>query len=144
MARLFFGLIVILFCTSHLYGEDEVVWNGNVNADGEPTEIIKLTLGKKYRIKVDGTINLGKWKQQGKPLASDACYEYAAGIEPTKILNFKNSMNISVCEGNFHENHIYESEPFTAAQSGIHFWVQDSNYDDNSGAFRAYVIELRD
>jgi hypothetical protein len=94
-----------------------VVWNGEVNASGAPSDSVPLVLGKKYMIKVSGIVNLGKWWQQGKPLAEDACYEFNAPSGPTHYRTFKNSLRVSVCDGKYHDDHTYQSEPFVAAQS---------------------------
>lgn len=132
-------LLAGIFSISHVYA-DRVIWDGQVSAKGEPSPIVHLKEGEKYKIRVKGEVNLGKWRQQGEALAEDACYEYNSKVAPKRLETFKNSMNIDVCQGLFHVDHIYESDYFLAVQSGIHFWVHDSNYDDNSGSFRVEVI----
>lgn len=136
-------LLGVFFC-QFCCGET-LIWSGKVNSNGKPTESIKLELGKKYRLQVTGEINLGKWWQQRHPLASDACYEFSDLTTPpvrTKINTFKNSLDVSVCDGTYNADHIYKSSVFTAAQTGIHFWVYDTNYEDNNGEFDAQVFEV--
>jgi hypothetical protein len=141
MKSFYLAVLLSLSIASTSYA-DHVIWKGNVSSDGTPTHPIKLELLKKYRIQVRGNIDLGKWWKQGKELASDSCYEYADGIAPTKVDSIKNSMNISVCEGIYHSNHIYDSNPFVATQNRIHFWVNDLDYDDNSGHFEVQITEI--
>lgn len=139
-------LSIICLCllfVAYGYG-DTVVWSGKVKSDGTPTQSIKLQLGKKYQIKVSGLVNLGKWWQQGEALANDACYEFNSHVTPHKVDTFKNSLNIPVCTGEYHPDHIYQSNPFLAIQSGIHFWIYDTNYDDNNGNFDVQVIQVAD
>ena len=92
-------------------------------------------------------INLGKWREDGEPLANDACYEFDAGtpkmvITPSKVDSFKNSMGISVCDGKFHFDHHYQSASFEAKQNKVHFWIYDTDYSDNRGALHVEVIQL--
>lgn len=119
---------------------DSMIWSGPVKSDGTSTPKIKLVLGQKYQIKVSGTMNLGLWWKGGEMLKNDACYEFNDQITPDPLSSFKNSLAISVCDGKYHANHFYESLPFVAAQSGIHFWINDTNYEDNSGELEAQVI----
>jgi hypothetical protein len=100
-------------CSSYA---DEVVWKGKVNSDGTPTELINLNIHDQYQIKVSQSINLGKWIQANEKLANDACYEFSTKLPPSKFESLKNSLNISVCDGEYHNNHIYLSEPFVAEQ----------------------------
>ncbi len=123
--------------------ENSTIWSGRVSADGTPSPVVKLKLGSKYQIQVSGTVNLGKWRRDGAPLENDACYEFGPkGSSPEEITNFKNSMNVTVGDGHFHPTHVYQSNPFFAAQNGIHFWVQDEDYEDNSGLFLVEIFEL--
>ena len=121
---------------------EHVVWSGEVSSNGNPTALVKLTPKKKYQIKASGEINLGKWWQLGKPLADDACYEYNELVEPRHVNTLKNSLQISLCDGTYHADHIYISKPFIADQGGIHFWVQDIDYNDNKGSLKVELIEL--
>lgn len=139
--RLAMFSITLMMIVGTIYS-DTVVWSGKVNADGTPSKVVPLTLGKKYIIKVSGIVNLGKWWQQGKPLAEDACYEFNAELKPEKYNTFSNSLHISVCDGTYHADHVYQSSPFMAAQSGIHFWVYDTDYSNNSGSLDVQVIEV--
>lgn len=137
----FFLSFCLVFLQAFAFTEN-VIWKGEVSADGTPSPVIKLVLEKKYQIKVSGTINLGKWWQKGEPLENDACYEFNEEVTPRKLLSLRNSMNIPLHDEEFHPDHIYLSRPFLAAQDGIHFWVYDTNYSDNSGAFHVELIEL--
>jgi hypothetical protein len=119
------------------------IWQGEVSSDGNPSPVVRLKLGHKYQIQVTGTINLGKWRRNGDALEDDACFEFAKNnTTPSAIFTFKNSMNVSLCDGHFHPSHVYLSAPFLAAQNGIHFWVHDDDYENNSGSFQVQVIEL--
>jgi len=51
-------------------------------------------------------------------------------------------MNFEVCGGKYQSDHVYISQPFVAVQSGIHFWIYDTDYEDNSGEFEVEVIQV--
>lgn len=138
-----FSLILasFLLLSANIFA-DTIIWSGEVNSNGTPTTNVKLELGKKYQIKVSGMMNLGKWWKGGVPLMQDACYEFNALTKSALNPSLKNSLNISVCNGNFHQDHLYQSLPFIAAQSAIHFWIYDTDYSDNSGALQVQVINL--
>lgn len=147
MKQIFLYPFFLCVFFSNLYSAERVFWSGKVDANGKPTDSIKLELGKEYSLKVTGEVNLGKWWQQKKPLANDACYEFSDATEPpvrTKFTTFKNSLNIQVCDGKYHPDHIYQSAPFFAVQTGIHFWIYDTNYEDNSGALDVQIIQVSD
>lgn len=132
-------LLLCCFCFCSSYA-DEVIWKGKVHSNGTPTELINLKNHELYQIKASQFINLGKWMQGGEELANDACFEFNAKFTPNKNESLKNSQNISVCEGKYHDNHVYLSEPFTAKQNRIFFWIFDTDYDDNKGALEVEVI----
>lgn len=119
---------------------DEVVWSGDVSSDGSPTNAITLEFDKTYQINASGYINLGKWIQAQKKLANDPCYEFNKEKSTVKLESLKNSLNISVCDGNYHPDHIYQSVPFVAKNNRIHFWIDDTDYDDNSGSFHVEIV----
>lgn len=133
-------LILALSITGYTYA-DKVVWTGYVEAKGTLTPVIKLSLGTTYQLRVNGTMNLGNWVIKGQPLLNDACYEFSDQIN-NPLKSFKNSLNISVCDGKYHEDHVYISHSFLAAQSGIHFWIDDLDYTDNSGNLQVELIEV--
>lgn len=139
MKRIF--LIMSLFTATYC-SADTVIWNGKVSADGTPTPPIDLKLNQKYQIVVGGFVNLGKWVQNGEQLANDACYEFNKKKNLSKVDSFQNSGDISVCDGHYHPDHIYKSAPFKAKENKIHFWIYDTDYDDNTGAFDVQVIQL--
>jgi len=139
--------ILLLACLSFIFmvhsdAAEKVIWKGEVSSNGKPSDLITLTIHKKYQIKVQGYVNLGKWIQNKEELANDACYEFNKMGETTKLEAFRNSHDISVCDGTYHPNHIYQSQSFAAKQDRIHFWVYDTSYDDNKGTFFAEVIEI--
>lgn len=130
-----------MFC--HCVGSsyaDEVIWKGDVKSDGSATIAIPLVLHEQYQIKANQYVNLGKWIQGGEELANDACYQFNKEKFISKVETLKNSQNISVCDGSYHPDHLYQSEPFVAKQNRIHFWVYDTNYEDNAGAFHVEII----
>jgi hypothetical protein len=134
-------LLFLSFCGSA--HAEKIVWSGPVNSNGNPTQLVTLTLGETYQISANGTINLGKWWQDGSPLIEDAAYEYNENVKPVKLDSLKNSMNISI--GNtFNADHVYKSKPFKALQNGIHFWIQDIDYSDNTGALQVQIVQLDD
>lgn len=135
-------MFCFLTCFSTFCYADKTVWKGEVSSDGNPSEVVHLDLGKKYQIKVDGFVNLGKWVQNREELANDACFEFNKETNTTKIDTFKNSHGVSVCDGKYHPDHAYQSNPFTANQNRIHFWLHDTNYDDNTGDLKVEVIQL--
>lgn len=140
-ALLFTTLLTLFFAHCHA---DKVVWKGDVDADGTPTDAIRLEIRKRHQIKVSGFVNLGKWKQGGKSLANDACYEFSEeGNSPVKAETLKNSHDVTVCsDKKYHPDHIYQSEPFVAKQDRIHFWIYDTLYDDNSGSLQVEITQV--
>lgn len=119
---------------------ETLLWNGIVESNGTPTRPIDLRIGETYILRVSGKMNLGKWIKNEEKLANDACYEFSPSKAITKIETFKNSLGISVCDGSYHPNHIYESKPFKADQNRIHFWIYDTDYDDNTGVFHVQIF----
>ena len=138
--------ILLLLCASlyfsSSYAAENIIWSGEVSSRGEPTAAIPLTNHKKYLIKVKGFVNLGKWIQNKEALASDACYEFSQSGKAEKMETFKNNHDIPVCDDKYNPDHYYESEPFIAKQNRIFFWLNDGNYDDNSGALHVQLVEL--
>jgi len=135
--------IFLTLCALNSY-TDETVWKGSVDSNGVPTKPIKLELHKQYEIKVSGFINLGKWVQAGEKLANDACYEFSDDKRHMeKFESIKNSQGISVCEGQYNDDHVYTSKPFVAKQNRIFFWVNDTNYDDNNGLYEVEIIQKK-
>ncbi len=132
-------LSLFCFCISHSYA-DEVIWRGEVKADGSPTAPVTLVLKERYQIKCSQFVNLGKWMQAGEKLANDACYEFNKEKSQEKLESLKNSQNISICDGTYHPDHVYLSAPFVAKQNRIHFWVYDTDYDDNTDSFQVELI----
>jgi hypothetical protein len=132
-------LLVSLDCQA-----DKIIWSGEVNANGAPTESISLVLQQQYQIKVSGYVNLGKWIQHREKLASDACYEFSQNHPFKKLTSIRNSLDISMCEGPYHPDHVYRSDIFTANQNRIHFWVYDTYYEDNGGSFHVEIINILD
>lgn len=129
-----------LLC-GHAYGEN-LIWEGEVNSNGTPTQLIELKLNQKYNIKISGVINTHKWHQGGQALGEDACFDFAEQLQPVANELIKNSMDVDFCkDGLYHSDHVYETHPFVAKQNGIHFWVNDSDYTDNTGAFKVQVLE---
>lgn len=141
MKKIFLLLFFSLFTFNNSYA-DKVIWSGSVSSDGDPTKIIQLEIGKEYQIKASGEVELGKWWQGGKKLINDACYEYNDKVAPSKLNTLLNSMNIEVCDGKYHSDHIYTSKTFKTKQSVIHFWVYDTDYNDNSGTFQVQITEI--
>lgn len=130
-----------MICFSESYA-DKVVWKGFVSSNGTPTSTAELKLKQRYQIKASGEINLGKWWQGKNALANDACFQYNGPQGPESLASLKNSNDISVCDGKYHESHVYESAPFVPKQNKIHFWVNDEDYSDNTGEFYVQIIEL--
>lgn len=135
----------IILCASFncAYG-DTVIWSGEINSDGTPSAAIPLEFNKTYQIKANGYINLGKWIQAQKKLANDSCYEFNKEKSTEKRESLRNSLSISVCDGSYHPDHRYQSEPFIAKNNRIHFWIDDTDYDDNSGSFYVEIIRKGD
>lgn len=119
------------------------VWKGQLSSDGTTSPTIKLIFGQKYQIKVSGTMVFGIWSKNNKELHDDACYEFNANDIPVLLPAFKNSLEISVCDGKYHPNHEYQSEPFIANKNEIRFWVFDTDYRDNSGELFVEVFQIR-
>lgn len=136
-ALFFYGLLLSYVGSSYA---DEVIWSGDIKSDGSATAPITLILHERYQIKASQFVNLGKWVQAGEKLANDACYEFNKETSLEKSEFLRNSQNISLCDGTYHPDHIYQSEPFVAKQNRLHFWVYDTDYDDNNGVFHAEII----
>lgn len=137
MIRLLLSFLCFSVCS---LSADEVIWRGKVESNGTPTKLITLKTHEEYQIKASGFINLGKWKQAGEALANDACFEFSEKFPPEKFQALKNSNEIDICKGEYHPDHVYVSAPFVAKDNRIFFWVNDLNYDDNSGDFEVEVI----
>ena len=138
IARTLLSCSMFCLCIGAAYA-DEVIWRGKVNADGTPTTSIPLELHERYQIKVSESINLGKWNQDGEKLANDAFYMFDKSKSVEKIESLKNSQDVPFDQGTYHPDHVYQSEPFVAKQNRIHFWVSDTNYDDNNGNFHVEI-----
>lgn len=138
MARML--LILGLVCLLESVNADEVIWKGEVKSDGAATASIPLKLKQTYQIKASQFINLGKWNQAGEKLANDACYEFNKEKSIEKVESLKNSLDIAICDGTYHKDHVYLSKPFLAKQNRIFFWVYDTDYDDNNDSFYVEVI----
>ena len=137
---------LFLLCTATIFmsaeAAEKVIWTGDITSDGEPSETITLVNNKQYQIKVNGFVNLGKWVQNKEELANDACFEFSPNGKAEKFKSLENSADISVCNDKYRPDHSYKSEPFIAKQNRIHFWINDTNYDDNSGALKVQIVEL--
>lgn len=143
MFRFLTLLFLSAFLAITLYAADEqVIWSGSVSSDGTPSPNVKLELGKRYQIIVSGTVQLGHWLQNQQLLTNDAFYQFNERIKPFPSSSFKNSMNLPFTDNAYNPDHVYSSQPFTAFQSAIHFWVHDTNYADNSGALQVKIIKL--
>jgi len=119
------------------------IWKGEVSSDGGPSPAIQLTQGKTYQIVVTGQMSLGTWSKNGKQLANDACFEFAAAGTPIHIPCFQNTLNINVCDDKFHSNHVYQSQPFAAEKDSISFWIFDTDYSDNSGNLQVQLNQIK-
>lgn len=119
-----------------------VIWKGPVRSDGPPTPKVRLTVGQTYQIDVTGSIILGRQEKSGKQMINDACYEYNSMGVPILLPTFKNTLNISVCDGKYHANHAYQSQPFVAEAEDISFWIFDTDYRDNSGELQVTVSQV--
>lgn len=136
-------LFLCIFLVSAFLHANEVIWSGTVLSDGTPTAPIALNLHENYKIKASGFINLGKFIQNKEKLANDACYEFNAEGETERIISIKNSLDISVCDGKYHADHVYPSKPFVAKQNRIHFWIFDTDYEDNHGELNVEIIHIK-
>lgn len=135
------GLFLAMTFGAHA---ETLIWNGEVESNGNPSIPIELKIGETYIIRVTGKMNLGKWIKNEEKLANDACYEFSPSKSVTKVETFKNSLNVSVCDGSYHPNHIYESKPFKAVENRVHFWIHDTDYDDNTGVFNVQILKQDD
>ncbi len=138
-----FVFCAVLFSQWTNMSANEIIWEGEVNADGVPTKPIHLVIHKRYQITATKSINLGKWIQEGEKLANDACYLFnPEGKAMDRSESLKNNQDISVWDGKYHADHIYQSQPFEATQNRLFFWINDSDYDDNSGSLHVTVTRL--
>lgn len=136
----FATLLTFLSLATSAYCET-IVWSGTVNANGTPSPLISLELHKEYIIKASGFVNLGKWIQNNEKLANDACYEFNNETSTAKVATLRNSIDISLCTGEYRPDHKYQSAPFSAKHDRIHFWVYDTTFEDNSGEFKVEIVQ---
>lgn len=136
----FTTILAFLSFAASVYGET-IVWKGTVSARGTPSPLISLELNKEYVIKASGFVNLGKWIQNNEKLANDACYEFNNDTNTTKVATLRNSIDISLCTGEYSPDHKYQSAPFLAKHDRIHFWVYDTTFEDNSGEFQVEIVK---
>lgn len=136
--------IFFCLCVTFSLSASDVVFEGKVHSDGTPSKTVSLDLLQKYQIRVSGFVNLGKWVKNREKLANDANYEFNQEGSTEKIASFKNSLDIPIGDGKYHADHVYQSEPFSPKQNKIHFWVYDTDYDDNSGEFNVEVLKITD
>ena len=115
-----------------------------MKADGTPSAPVDLRLNEKYKLQVNGVIDLGKYYQEDTPLADDAVYEFISKTDKvtSPLKNFRNSFDISLSDEKYHPDHTYFSKPFVARQSRIHFWIDDIDYSDNIGSLQVNIIHL--
>lgn len=143
IARIFlFSTLLCMLFSVGIQG-DEVIWSGDVSSDGSPSRPVQLVLGQEYKIKASGFVNLGKWVQAGEKLGNDACYAFNSKTHLEKIASLRNSGDISIGDSTYHLDHVYESAPFTAKQNKIHFWVSDTDYEGNTGAFKVEIVRIQ-
>lgn len=135
------SVVLTLACSAQA---ETLIWNGQVDSNGAPTIPIELKIGQTYVIRVSGKVNLGKWTKNNEKLANDACWEFSPSKSVSKMDSVKNSLNVSICDGSYHPNHIYESKPFKALQNRIHFWINDTDYEDNTGFFHVQIFREDD
>lgn len=140
----YFFLCAISFLISQIAFSDEVVWKGQVSADGTPTKAINLKLDEKYQIIAKGYVNLGKWIEAGQKLGEDPSYEFNAPSGPERLKTLMNSNDIHLDDKKYNPDHIYKSAPFIAKQNKIHFWVHDTDYDNNNGNFDVEIIKIKE
>lgn len=136
--------ILFFLCVTISLSASEVIFEAEVHSDGTPSKTVSLDILQKYQIRVSGFVNLGKWVQNREKLANDANYEFNHEGSTEKIAAFKNSQDIPVGDGRYHVDHVYQSDPFTPKQNKIHFWVYDTDYEDNNGAFKVEVLKITD
>lgn len=142
MQKIICFLTLFIFLLASSAFAEKVIWKGKVSANGTPSEVISLDMHKQYTIHVHGYVNLGKWVKGGEKLANDACFEFNKTTKVSKAASLENSLYITVCDGLYHLDHVYQSQPFIAKKNRVHFWVNDTYYDDNTGEFEVEVIQL--
>jgi len=151
------SLILIVFGTNSVLAQQEqfqqeqatgeggkvLVWQGSVSSKGNRTPTLRLDKKSRYYIEVSRSIYFGKWRENPRmSLVNDACYEFKAKGQPVALPVFKNSLNVSVCHGNYHSNHIYQSVLFFGNDKGIKFWIFDTDYRDNIGGLWVKVFRI--
>ncbi|MDP1836781.1 MAG: CFI-box-CTERM domain-containing protein [Chlamydiales bacterium] len=139
-----FALLLFAAVNLQVLQADELFWSGLVGSDGTPVEV-KLNKGDTYVIEAKKTISEGIWVENKKPFANDACYEFNAMVDadgPKALPIFKSSAPIGVCDGKYHDDHVYKSETFVADDSPLKLWVFDTDYRDNTGNFEASIYKV--
>lgn len=124
-------------------GGKVLVWQGSVSPKGNRTPTLRLDKKSRYYIEVSRNVYFGRWQKNPRmSLVNDACYEFKARGHSVALPVFKNSLNVSVCHGKYHPNHIYRSALFSGNDKGIKFWIFDTDYRDNIGGLWVKVFRI--
>lgn len=138
------SLYFLVFCGFFNFcHSDQLVWQGIVSALGRKTDRIPLNPGEEYYAVARGVVNLGRIAEWGNEnRLNDACYMFRVNQDPIYAPVLKNSYQFRFCSGTYHSEHVYQSLPFRGNDRPLWFWVEDTNYGDNSGQFLVEVYRV--
>lgn len=136
------AVILIFIWQSAALAAQTLIWSGNIPGNGNRVGPISLTNGATYYVEVSGYIYFGKWRQNGRDLLNDSCYEFNAHSQPTPMTILQNNLGIIYCS-QYNPAHVYRSAPFLANGQQLWFRVYDTDYRDNRGsiAARVYLVQ---
>jgi hypothetical protein len=135
------ALLILSLQSAVLLGQT-LIWSGNIPGDGKRVGPISLTNGATYYVEVSGYIYFGRWRQNGRDLLNDACFEFNAHSRPTPMTILQNNLGIIYCS-KYNPAHVYRSAPFISNGQQLWFRVYDTDYRDNRGSIVAGVYLVR-
>ncbi|MCK4766067.1 MAG: hypothetical protein KAW12_27965 [Candidatus Aminicenantes bacterium] len=138
----FFAALLIFIWLSAALGAQTLIWSGNIPGNGNRIGPINLTNGGRYYVEVQGYIYFGKWRQNGRDLLNDSCFEFNARSQPVPMTILQNNLGIIYCSS-YNPAHIYRSAPFLSKGQPLFFQVYDTDYRDNRGniAVRVFLVQ---
>jgi hypothetical protein len=138
----FMAVLLIFIWQSAALAAQTLIWSGNIPGNGNRVGPISLTKGASYYVEVQGYIYFGRWRQNGRDLLNDSCFEFNARSQPVPMTILQNNLGIIYCS-QYNPAHVYRSAPFLSNGQPLWFRVYDTDYRDNRGgiAARVYLVQ---